>query len=148
MKEINVFVYGTLKPGGYFWPHYCEGKVLHSKPAKTRGLLYALDRGYPGMVKAEGDCWVSGYLLTIESEEVLAGFDELEDFDTKRPAKENEYNREMASVYALSGKKLADAWVYYMTPKRVEEFNGVFCDRGLWTPTSFANVNFSSRAHA
>ena len=26
-SDLTVFVYGTLKPGGHYWPEFCEGKV-------------------------------------------------------------------------------------------------------------------------
>ena len=45
----KVFVYGTLKPGGHYWPQFCEGKVSEVLPAKVQGKLYDLHVGYPGV---------------------------------------------------------------------------------------------------
>ncbi|MFO8027172.1 MAG: gamma-glutamylcyclotransferase family protein [Opitutales bacterium] len=49
LSELSVFVYGTLKPGGRYWPEFCEGKVGEPIPAKIRGALYDLHVGYPGL---------------------------------------------------------------------------------------------------
>jgi gamma-glutamylcyclotransferase (GGCT)/AIG2-like uncharacterized protein YtfP len=44
--EIDVFVYGTLRPGGCFHERYCAG-VAAIEPAIVRGRIAHLPAGYP-----------------------------------------------------------------------------------------------------
>ena len=55
--RIDVFVYGTLRPGGRFHERYCRG-VCAIEPASVRGRLEQLPAGYP--------------MVTISASDVLA----------------------------------------------------------------------------
>jgi gamma-glutamylcyclotransferase (GGCT)/AIG2-like uncharacterized protein YtfP len=48
---INIFVYGTLKPGESNYQQYCAGRVLEAKRAIAFGQLFALPFGYPAMTE-------------------------------------------------------------------------------------------------
>jgi gamma-glutamylcyclotransferase (GGCT)/AIG2-like uncharacterized protein YtfP len=43
---INVFAYGTLKPGEANYQKYCAGKVVEVKRAIANGKLYDLPIGW------------------------------------------------------------------------------------------------------
>ncbi|MCS6815597.1 MAG: gamma-glutamylcyclotransferase, partial [Cyanobacteria bacterium] len=88
---IRVFVYGTLKPGERYYPHYCADKVIAVRPAIAYGNLYALPMGYPAMTI--GHRSVQGYVLTFADESIFNALDELEGYNASAPAADNEYDR-------------------------------------------------------
>ena len=133
LDTINVFVYGTLKPGEANYPYYCAGKVVEEKQAIAWGQLYHLSLGYPGMVSGEGR--VYGFLLTFADASILNQLDGLEDYVPDRKPEENEYNREQVEVYDLKGRSLGMAWVYLMSLEKVRHFKGVLIPSGRWSGT-------------
>lgn len=52
-SPFDVFVYGTLKRGHDNHERYCSG-VRRIQPATTRGSLYDLPFGFPGLTVAPG----------------------------------------------------------------------------------------------
>jgi len=128
--QPRVFVYGTLKPGGYYWPRFCEGRVDSMSRARVRGRLFALPMGYPALVL--GDGWAWGYLLTLRDSAVLKGFDTLEDFDPSRPAEENEYQRVKVDVVLENGATDGGVWAYVMDVEKVNALRGVIITNGEW----------------
>lgn len=131
LNETNVFVYGTLKPGEVNYSYYCAGKVLAVKEAIAFGKLYALPLGYPAMTKGESP--VQGFLLSFPDWAILNELDFLEGFNPLAPADQNEYYRQIIETYSLSLLSLGSAWVYLMTPERVNSLDGVFLDHGWWS---------------
>lgn len=130
-QPIRVFVYGTLKPGGYYWPRFCEGKVDAWEPAKARGRIYHLPLGYPGMILDES-AWAMGFVLTLKDDAALAGFDYLEGYDAERPPEENDYDRPLIEVFTPEGEPLGMAWTYTMSPERIAEHRGKLVENGNW----------------
>lgn len=128
--QPRVFVYGTLKPGGYYWHRFCEGRVVNILKAQVRGNLYALPMGYPALT--QGDGWVQGYLLTLHDEAVLAGFDTLEAYEEGRDPSLNEYQRIEVGVYLEDRTPVGSAWVYLMDIDRINRFQGVIIHNGEW----------------
>ncbi|MGB0408747.1 MAG: gamma-glutamylcyclotransferase family protein [Opitutales bacterium] len=110
-SDLSVFVYGTLKPGGPYWPEFCENKVGTPVPAKIRGELYDLHVGYPGLV-LRGDSWVHGYALSFKTEKDFLRLDYLEGYDPERPYSENEYIRLRVPCYSEAGDALGELWTY------------------------------------
>jgi len=154
-KDLAVFVYGSLQPGGRNWARYCEGKVVEMKPARVKGRLYRLGDGFPGLVVEEAGSremqnakcktqngqldtlkWVKGWWMQLKDEEALAGFDQLENYQKGRVPEENDYQRIRVMCYAEKGGKglepLAEAWTYVMTPERVDLDGGVEVPSGQW----------------
>ena len=78
MNYIQVFVYGTLKPGEVNYQFYCAEYVVQFFPAVAKGLLYKLPVGYPAMTK--GNSNVYGFVLSFQSPKVLSKLDKLEDY--------------------------------------------------------------------
>jgi len=130
-SDLKVFVYGTLKPGGRYWPEFCEGKVVAYTPAKVRGELYDLHVGYPGL-KLRGDGWVYGYVLELGEPAHLHGLDYLEGYVPGRPEDQNEYNRLRVPCFDLDGKPLGEVWVYEMTAATMARHSGTLIESGNW----------------
>ena len=129
--QPRVFVYGTLKPGGYYWPRFCEGKVHSVVAAKVRGELYDLHVGYPGL-RLAGEDWVQGYLLTFESAADFARVDELEGYDPGRPDSENEYRRTQVDCYGPAGQALGQVWAYEISDAVLKRCQGSRLVDGNW----------------
>ncbi len=127
---IQVFVYGTLKPGESNYFPYCQGKTTREVPAYTWGQLYHLPVGYPGMT--EGKNKVIGWLFTFGDERILESLDFLEDYQEKRVSELNEYNRQQVPVYDLAGNDLGQAWCYVMSLAKVKEKNGILVLDSQW----------------
>ncbi|MGG6297998.1 gamma-glutamylcyclotransferase family protein [Leptolyngbya sp. AN02str] len=132
-EELRVFVYGTLKPGEYYHAHYCEGRIVACEPAIAPGKLYDLPVGYPAMTAEAGTVW--GYVLTLQNASVLARLDELEDYQSDRPAEQNEYNRQRIAIQRPDGVSLGQVWGYIMSVDRVQHFGGVVVSSGNWSGT-------------
>jgi gamma-glutamylcyclotransferase (GGCT)/AIG2-like uncharacterized protein YtfP len=130
-SQQSVFVYGTLKPGGHYWPRFCEGKVLPAIPAKIRGELYDLHVGYPGMFM-RGEHWVQGVLLTFPSKADFDQLDVLEGFDPDRPEEENEYVRRLVICFDINGEPLRQVWAYEMTETTFSRCAGTRIEDGIW----------------
>ena len=133
MKSIThkVFVYGTLKPGGHYWPRFCEGKVTTAIPAKIHGELYDLHVGYPGLF-IRGDSWVYGYVLTIPRDEDFEQLDVLEGYQPNRAEELNEYTRVQVECFDQVGASLGEVWVYEMTETTFRQSAGTRIEDGDW----------------
>ena len=128
---LQVFVYGTLKPGGVNYQRYCAGKVSAEQPAIAQGKLFALPMGYPAMVV--GDSWVSGFLLSFPDSAMLRVLDELEDYRPGRSPELNEYQRQLIQVFDLERRSLGQAWAYLMTSEHVNKLKGRWLPSGVWS---------------
>jgi gamma-glutamylcyclotransferase (GGCT)/AIG2-like uncharacterized protein YtfP len=129
--DLKVFVYGTLKPGGHYWPQFCEGKVVKHAPAKIHGELYDLHVGYPGL-RLQGRDWVYGYLLELKESSHLDGLDYLEGYAPNRPETENEYTRLRISCYDERGEPLGEAWAYEITDTTLARNRCTRIEDGNW----------------
>jgi len=132
MDFLKVFVYGTLKPGEVNYQRYCVGKVVAEMPAIDRGQLFALSLGYPAMTA--GTQTVHGFLLSFDDPTILTRLDTLEDFVSGRSPEQNEYQRELITVFSSEGQSLGDAWTYLMHPNRVQQLGGILIPYGVWRP--------------
>lgn len=130
-SDLTVFVYGTLKPGGHYWPEFCEGKVEEPVPAKIHGKLYDLHVGYPGLL-LRGESWVQGHLLTFKTEEDFLRLDYLEGYKLDRPYSKNEYIRLKVPAYSTGGEPLGEVWAYEMTEATMERHKGTRIPDGNW----------------
>ena len=128
---LNVFVYGTLKPGEANYHHYCGAKVKSQIEAYTWGNLYDLHVGYPAMV--EGKDKIKGILLSFDDDDILHSLDQLEDFQEQREINFNQYYRQAISVYDYDDRFLVKAWTYFMTISRVKQYGGTLINSGIWS---------------
>jgi gamma-glutamylcyclotransferase (GGCT)/AIG2-like uncharacterized protein YtfP len=129
-NELRVFVYGTLKPNGQYYPLYCQGKTSKEQKGWTRGKLFALSVGYPAMI--EGNDQVYGFLLTFTCLGELDNLDQLEGYVKGRNPSENEYQRKQVIVYDELNQPLNNAWAYFMTLEKVKSLAGVYLPSGWW----------------
>jgi gamma-glutamylcyclotransferase (GGCT)/AIG2-like uncharacterized protein YtfP len=134
---LRVFVYGTLKLGQVNFERYCGGdRTLDPPlPAQVRGRLFDLSLGYPAMTL--GETWVKGYLLALADETILTALDGLEDYHPHRADTRNEYQRREVEVFEKDGRSLGLAWVYFMTPQKVKQYDGKLIPSGEWAATGF-----------
>lgn len=131
MLPLQVFVYGTLKPGEVNHVLYCQGRIDRFHSAQVKGRLYALNLGYPAL--GTGEDWVQGVLLCSRDLTLLARLDQLEDFAVGRSPELNEYNREWADTWDLGGKPLGQAWVYRMAIARIQAHQGIYLANAEWS---------------
>jgi len=131
LSDLTVFVYGTLKPGGHYWPEFCAGKVDEPIPALIKGELYDLHVGYPGL-RLKGDDWVQGYLLSFYEEKDFLRLDVLEGYDPNRQYPDNEYIRLKVPCFTKEGKALGEVWTYEMTDRTMNHCNGTRISDGNW----------------
>ncbi|MFP4494273.1 MAG: gamma-glutamylcyclotransferase [Puniceicoccaceae bacterium] len=129
--DPRVFVYGTLKPGGLYWPRFCAGRVRAVRGARVRGRLYDLDAGYPAL-RIGGTEWVRGVVLDLAGPEVLRGIDRLEGFEPGRAEDRNEYNRRRTEAFDPGGEALGCVWTYEMDLRRIEASGGRLIPEGVW----------------
>ena len=137
---LQVFVYGTLKPGECNYQIYCGNRTIDQCQAYTWGELYDLPLGYPAMTV--GKSKVMGFLLTFANENILSALDKLEDYHPDRSPQENEYHRQLIPVYNPSGRFLGQAWGYLMTIGRVKQLQGVPMPSGCWESQGIADCRF------
>lgn len=143
LHYTHVFVYGTLKPGGTYWPQFCAGKVIKIFPAKVSGILYALVDGYPALVETDDLCWVYGMVLVLNNEAALHALDQLENFQPNRAPVDNEYYRIKSSVYTYADQYLGSCWVYYMARDKVNNLAGIYLPQGEWNERIQSSLRFA-----
>ncbi|HEY9886820.1 MAG TPA: gamma-glutamylcyclotransferase family protein [Candidatus Obscuribacterales bacterium] len=135
---IQIFVYGTLKPGEAYFSTFCEPYVTAAVPAIAQGDLWHLPQGYPAMTA--GDRWVTGTLLTLGDEAAIAPLDEFEDYDPARPAPENQYVRHLRPVFDLAHHPQGEAWLYLMARDRVQQYQGILIPAGVWSRQQWPSI--------
>ena len=130
-----VFVYGTLKPGGYYHKTYCGEFFFEAQEATIRGSLFDFPQlVYPGAVEDQNGV-IRGFLLKFRhpQEVVLSKLDHLEGYDPNRLPEENEYYRKTVSVLDDSELVITDnAWCYFMRREKISDLRGVPVPDGHW----------------
>jgi gamma-glutamylcyclotransferase (GGCT)/AIG2-like uncharacterized protein YtfP len=119
--RYHVFVYGTLRPGGYFYRKLVAGRSVEATSAWVQGTLYALDPGYPGLLPGENR--VEGSILSFNDPDLLDQLDDLEGYDAEAP-EEGEYERGEIDAFTPDGTALGRVFVYWILPQRLEEYQG------------------------
>jgi gamma-glutamylcyclotransferase (GGCT)/AIG2-like uncharacterized protein YtfP len=133
---IQVFVYGTLKPGEANYQAYCGDRPHRAQPAYTWGRLYHLPAyGYPAMT--HGIERIMGVLLTFEAADILAILDPLETYEEGRSPEHNEYDRQQIEVFTPGGQSLGRVWGYVMRPALVEQYGGIWVASGQWSGVDY-----------
>lgn len=129
-EDLRVFVYGTLKPGGFYWPEFCEGKVLRYWRARARGRVFHLPIGYPASVFG-GDGWIQGFVLEMADVDAMKGLDVLEGFQPGRGEK-NDYRRLRVEVVNVESSETDEVWSYEMELDKILEAGGTPVESGDW----------------
>lgn len=124
--SIDIFVYGTLKIGGYFAKQFDRFRVS-SKSATIQGTLFQTDEGYPALIK-KGQDIIHGELHTYrDPTNVLNKMDYIEGFYGEK-VKNNLFTREKILINTDDGNE-CEALVYFYNHntdknKRIE--NGIW----------------------
>jgi len=131
-STIQVFVYGTLKPGESNYLAFCQGNTIAEIEAYTKGELYHLTPGYPAMTL--GTRKIQGYLLIFSAQsKILSRLDILENYQPDRAIALNDYYRQSVSVYNQQDELISNAWCYQMTPPKIAEFGGQLINSNIWS---------------
>ncbi len=117
----HVFVYGSLLPGGFYHERLLAGYEVAMNPAWTRGQLYQLAPGYPGL--AAGTNRVKGVVLSFSSHRLLGELDHLEGVDPEDPST-GEYFRAPTRVFSPDGAFLDMTDAYWISPGRLTDYDG------------------------
>lgn len=125
---LQVFVYGTLKPGQVNFQKFCSGKVIESRIAIAPGQLFSLSAGYPAMTSGTG--WVHGFVLAFANHQILRELDEYEDYSPQRSPHQNLYERQLIPTFGPT--RQGSAWAYLMSPDRVHRIGGTRLPEGRW----------------
>lgn len=129
---IDVFVYGTLKPGEMNYAAYCGDRPHTAAPAWVWGRLYHLpQQGYPALTP--GNEKVQGVLLRFSDPTILAKLDPLETYKEGRSPALNEYQRQRQPIFDPSGASLGEAWIYVMELNRAIAYGGIWLPSGQWS---------------
>ena len=115
MKNINFFVYGSLREGFFNYDKYLSGKVLKKMNAKLNNMkLYHMPyKGYPAITP--GDDVILGEIMVINEdlyEETMKAMDEMEGFISENNP-ENEYHKVLLEVENLETNEKEKCFVYF-----------------------------------
>jgi gamma-glutamylcyclotransferase (GGCT)/AIG2-like uncharacterized protein YtfP len=135
---VQIFVYGTLKPGYQPYERFCAKTVRQVHPAIVAGQLYHLPLGYPALIA--GDQWVQGYLLAFADEGILTELDDYEQHDPEVVQAicgnvliaDVSYQRLSIPVFTPQNHPLGMAWAYMMTQQQVQILQGERVRSGNW----------------
>jgi len=104
---------------------------LQARPARTRGTLFRLPAGYPGLVPNPESSWVKGELVSLTSMARFTVLDMVEGVDRGL------YERIKIPV-EIGGQNI-QAWAYVMNPKQVKKRGGIVIRSGDWRIVSAAS---------
>ncbi len=134
-STLNVFVYGTLQPGGRFHDEFCSAYQYRASRAWTRGRLYNFpERGFPAAVEDPAQ-QVYGHLLSFKttSPELLDSLDALEGYYPDRRKADNFYYRLEVDVYIEDATTPIIAWCYFMPAANIHLYRGEEVPSGRWS---------------
>jgi gamma-glutamylcyclotransferase (GGCT)/AIG2-like uncharacterized protein YtfP len=114
-KEINkVFVYGTLKVGGFFGEKFNNVRIS-SVPATVKGTLFHVPAMFPSSfpgLKLAGDGVVHGELHAFDRiDDVIRAIDRIEQYFEDYP-EESMYVRKKMDVETAEGTEKAYVYEY------------------------------------
>ncbi len=115
MKNINIFVYGSLREGFFNYEKYLAGKVAEIRDGKLKNMkLYHMDyKGYPAIT--HGDETIIGEIMVINKddyESAMKAIDKMEGFISDNNP-ENEYHKVILEVENLYTNKKEKCFVYF-----------------------------------
>lgn len=125
MKNINIFVYGSLREGFFNYNKYLDGKVYNNRKAKLENMrLYHMDyKGYPAIIN--GDETVFGEIITLNEsdyESTMKAVDEMEGFISENNP-ENEYHKIILEVEDINTNEKEKCFVYFYNKDKDIDFD-------------------------
>ena len=132
MKNINLFVYGSLRESFFNYDKYLKGKVVKRYDAKLENMnLYHMPyKGYPAITK--GEDIVFGEIMIINEndyDETIKAMDEMEGFISENNP-ENEYHKVILEVENISTKEKEKCFVYFYN----KENDTIFTEQSVYIP--------------
>lgn len=125
----HVFVYGTLKKGGYYSHGFNKERVSVTPAKMVGGTMYNLG-GFPGLVLGGNDI-VNGELhLYKEFSKVVRRLDRIEGF-RKQNYECNLYNKHVVEVETQDGRTVK-AMVYTINTHRINLKGCEKVENGTW----------------
>lgn len=114
-KQINIFVYGSLRKDFFNYNKYLKGKVISIKNGKIDNMnVYHMPyKGYPALLNGNGT--VYGEIIEINSkiyDETISAIDAMEGFISKNNPK-NEYEKILIDVENIDDKKTEQCYAYF-----------------------------------
>ena len=135
-KNINVFVYGSLREGYFNYDKYLKGKVLSIKKAKINNkIVYHMPyKGYPALMNGDGT--VYGEIMEIKPDiydETMAAMDKMEGFISENNP-QNEYDKKVLEVEHLSDGTTENCYLYFYNKNIDNRFDkeAIFVPHGDW----------------
>lgn len=140
-KNINIFVYGSLREGFFNYNIYLKDKVISSKPAILKGMnLYHMPyKGYPAIIPGNGI--LKGEIIEVmDYENTIKAIDKMEGYISNRNIN-NEYHKELFEVELENGKK-ESCYLYLYNTNIDEKFinEAIYIPDGDW-PKYMKNIN-------
>lgn len=136
MKNINIFVYGSLREGFFNYEKYLDGKVSMKKDARLENMkLYHMPyKGYPAITFGEDT--ILGEIMVINEsdyEETVKAMDEMEGFVSENNP-ENEYHKVILEVEDIKTKEKEKCFVYFYNKNKDKDFDSkaIYVSDGDW----------------
>ena len=125
MRNINIFVYGSLREGFFNYNKYLEGKVSNKKEAKLENMkLHHMPyKGYPAIT--HGNDTILGEIMVINEddyEETVKAMDEMEGFISENNP-DNEYHKVILDVEDITTNTKEKCFVYFYNKDKDKEFD-------------------------
>ena len=136
MKNINLFVYGSLREGFFNYDKYLAGKVSKKKNARLENMrLHHMPyKGYPAITP--GSDTILGEIIVINEddyEETVKAMDKMEGFISENNP-ENEYHKVVLEVENLQTKEKEKCFVYFYNKDKDKDFDSkaIYLPDGDW----------------
>ena len=136
MKNVNLFVYGSLIEGFFNYDKYLKGKVVEKRAAKLENMqLYHMPyKGYPAILKGQNS--ILGEIMVINEdnyEATMEAMDKMEGFISENNP-ENEYHKIVLEVKNLQTNEKEKCFVYFYNKDKDKVFDSesVYIPNGDW----------------
>ena len=136
MRNINIFVYGSLREGFFKYNKYLEGIVSNKKEAKLENMkLHHMPyKGYPAIT--HGNDTILGEIMVINEddyEETVKAMDEMEGFISENNP-DNEYHKVILDVEDITTNTKEKCFVYFYNKDKDKEFDSksIYISNGDW----------------
>ena len=129
MTATRFFVYGSMSEGMVHFSKIADF-VMSSVPATIKATAYRLKVGFPALVQEERNR-VRGHLVELKTSDLLQHLlDEFFGFNKLDPEK-SLYSRHKTLVDVEGSSEKAEAWVYFLNPKKLP-LNAKLIEDGDW----------------
>lgn len=143
MKNINIFVYGSLREGFFNYDKYLSGKISKKMNAKLNNVeLYHMPyKGYPAIINGQDS--ILGEIMVINEadyDSTLEAMDAMEGFLSEGNP-ENEYHKMIFEVENLESNEIESCYVYFYNKDKDElfDYKAVYLPNGDWKEHMLSN---------